>query len=107
MEITDHIEELTRKSHLPAAAFAAWWDNIGPSIGHDLPTEDDLSEAEDAYIGEFKSFSHLAEHLMDETGGLDEMPENLRYYFDFDKYGNDLRIGGDAWENGGHYFWNR
>lgn len=105
MEITDHIEELTSKSHLPAAAFAAWWENFKPS--HDLPTEDDLSEAEDAYIGEFDSFEHLAVHLMDETGGLDGMPENLRPYFDFEKYGNDLRLGGDAWEGEGHYFWNR
>ena len=48
----------------------------------------------------------MAEELLEETGGLDQIPENLRYYFDYEKYANDLRLGGDFTEHDGYYFWN-
>jgi len=36
----------------------------------------------------------VAEQYAEETGLLDSIPENLRYYFDFEAYGRDMRIEG-------------
>ena len=65
--------------------------------------ENDFNER---YRGEYDSWEHMAEELLEETGGLDQIPESLRYYFDYKKYANDLRIGGDFTEHDGYYFWN-
>ena len=64
------------------------------------------NDFQDRYRGEFRSWEDMAEELLEETGELNQIPENLRYYFDFEKYANDLRIGGDLTEHNGHYFWN-
>jgi len=41
----------------------------------------------------------------------DEIPENLRSYFDYEAYARDMKLGGDVWtaEHGGEtwVFWNR
>jgi antirestriction protein len=112
MNNTDHSEKLNEiladlasKSHLPEAALSAYWDNIGSKS--EMPDKDTVEAAEDCYIGEFNSLTHLAEHLCEETGMLSEMPERLQPYFDFEKYGRDLQLGGDVWENEGFYFFNR
>ena len=36
----------------------------------------------------------VAEQVVEAMGLLDQMPENLRYYFDFEAYGRDLDIEG-------------
>lgn len=61
---------------------------------------------QDRYRGEFSSWEDMAEELLEETGTLESIPENLRYYFDYEKYARDLRICGDLTESNGHYFWN-
>ena len=60
----------------------------------------------EGYRGKYDSWEHMAEELLEETGELNLIPENLRYYFDYEKYANDLRIGGDFTEQDGYYFWN-
>ena len=66
----------------------------------------DESDFEERYRGQYDSFTGLAEQLLDETGELEAIPENLRYYFDYEKYGRDLQLGGEFCEYDGHYFWN-
>jgi antirestriction protein len=44
------------------------------------------------YMGEFDSEQEYAEQLLDETGELEQIPSHLRYYFDFEKYADDLFI---------------
>ena len=66
----------------------------------------DESDFDERYRGEYDSFTELAEQLLDETGDLEAIPENLRYYFDYEKYGRDLQLGGEFCEHDGHYFWN-
>ena len=39
-----------------------------------------------------------AEEYIDDTGLLDSMPENLRWYFDTEAFGRDLLISGDVTE---------
>ena len=60
----------------------------------------------ECYRGKYDSWEHMAEELLEETGELNLIPENLRYYFDYEKYANDLRISGDFTEQDGYYFWN-
>lgn len=75
----------------------------------------DLDEAEEAlkenHQGVFKSIEDWAENFADETDLLSAVPENLRVYFDFEKYANDLEMGGDIWSEAGsegvHVFWSR
>lgn len=39
-----------------------------------------------------------AENYLEETGMLEQIPENLRYYFDYDAFARDLVIGSDIAE---------
>lgn len=61
---------------------------------------DDLDEAktalEDNYAGEYDSLGDWAEELLEETGALSELPDNLRSYFDYDSYARDAELGGDV-----------
>ena len=65
--------------------------------------EDDCSSS---YIGEFDSFTELAEHLVNEQGLLGELPGHLQYYFNYEAYGRDIRLNGDVVEENGYFFWN-
>ncbi len=58
---------------------------------------DSLDNYQDAmvYPGTLKDY---AEQYIDDTGALDGLPENLRYYFDYDAFARDLQLGGDMSE---------
>jgi len=64
------------------------------------------SDFNDRYYGQYRDWKQMAEELLDSTGALDAIPENLRYYFDYDAYARDMRLGGDMCEHEGHFFWN-
>ena len=66
----------------------------------------DEEDCESSYIGEFRSFTELAEYLVDEQGTLNDIPEHLQYYFDYEAYGRDIRLSGDVVEENGYFFWN-
>lgn len=72
---------------------------------------DDAREAVDAvveaYQGTYDSWTDWAEEYVDSTGMLEAMPEQLRYYFDYEAYGRDVRLNGDLFESKGFYFYNR
>ena len=62
------------------------------------------------YAGCGDSLADWAEQFADDTDVLSEVPENLRYYFDFEKYARDMEYSGDviSTEVGGtvYVFWN-
>lgn len=66
----------------------------------------DEEDCESSYIGEFRGYEELAEHLVDDCGIVGEIPDNLKHYFDYEKYGRDIRLGGDVVEENRHFFWN-
>ena len=72
------------------------------SLGHDM-TEGNIQDAEEKFFGEFNDYEELGEEYADQTGLLNEMPENLKYYFDFEKFGRDLSY--DLQEFNGYYFY--
>lgn len=81
-------------------ALVVWCDNFHI----ETPTAEELKEAEESYAGDFYNASALAEHLVDETGMLNAIPTTVANYFDYEKYGRDLILGGDFWNEGRHFF---
>ena len=79
----------------PEAAKAAYiecfgsWDSVG---------------FEDSYSGQWDSDMALADDVIDSTGMLDDMHDNLRGYFDTAAFTRDLMM--DYSESGGYYFRN-
>jgi antirestriction protein len=60
-----------------------------------ISDEGTIEDARERYQGQFDSAEDWAENFLEETGALAEIPENLRYYFDFAAYARDARLGGD------------
>ncbi len=89
-----------------------FWDYMNCDIDDDVKEafmylfdEWDEDRCNDRYLGEFDNRTKMAEHHVDETGLLGEIPENLRYYFDYEAYGRDMELGGDVCEHNRHWFW--
>lgn len=56
----------------------------------------DIDEAREKFAGKFDSESDWAADFLDDTGALEQIPENLRYYFDYEAYARDARLSGDV-----------
>ena len=57
----------------------------------------DVSDFEDKYFGHFEGFfgdinTAFGEHMLQEMGELEQVPQHLRYYIDSEAYGRDLLI---------------
>ena len=50
---------------------------------------EDLDHIDEAYYGEYDSFSEFAQQLADETILID-CPDNVQFYFDYEKWERDL-----------------
>lgn len=72
------------------AVGAAWLSNQG----YGEPRDDIEDNFNDQYQGAHKDIADFAEQLLEDTGALSEIPESLRYYFDFEKYAHYLECGG-------------
>jgi antirestriction protein len=76
--------------------FALYVQNVG--------VEAAIDNYEEAFLGEYDSERAYAENLLDDTGQLDAIPENLRGYFDYESFARDLFMDGYSSErlsNGG------
>ena len=60
----------------------------------------------DRYLGRFDSWKDMTEELLKSTGDLNQIPEKLRCYFNYDAYALDMRLSGDMWEHHNHFFRN-
>lgn len=63
----------------------------------------DYSKFSDAYRGEHNNEVDFVEQEIEERGVLSNLPENLKYYFDYDKYAQDCFINDFVFCNG-HVF---
>lgn len=79
------------------AEFLNEHDEVGMAALKYLGSLDQAREAMDRYCGEFRNTAEWAEDYADDTGLLDEVPENLRQYFDFEAWANDAESGGDIY----------
>ncbi len=92
--------EAAERSHLEIEVIEAYCDNVG------MWDAEAVEAAEENYMGSFDTPAEFAEDYADGTGILSSIPENLRYYFDFERFANDL-MSGDFFESDGHYFISR
>ena len=77
----DYLETIANMSETMAEAYECFIND-----GHDA------NKFEDAYMGEYDSEQDYAEQLLEETGEINEIPQHLRYYFDYEAYARDLFI---------------
>lgn len=101
----DRVAELAELLDEHGEAFAVYADQVG----EDYATGDAFREA---FAGEYDTLAAWAEEFLNETGDLGEVPERLRYYFDFEAYARDCLLSGDIFaargDSGALYvFWNR
>lgn len=96
----------------------AVWEDLDEALRAILPlyweynsSADSIETIRDAYLGSFERVSALGWHLLEESGQLDQVPENLRRYLDCESYANDVRLDGGLWwfRHGSdlHVFWTR
>lgn len=92
------------------ACFIEAHDELGIGL---LSNFGDLGEAEKAleedYAGHYENVADFAEELTKETT---EIPENLTFYIDYERIGQDLEYSGDIYtiqvsNREVHVFWNR
>lgn len=95
-EWVEFLEDWERFDHLEDEVIEAYFDNCGVS---------DLEAVSDAYQGSWGSDEDFAYDLLDQCGDLAQMPENLRFYFDYEKFARDLMMS-DYFSSNGHYFRN-
>ena len=88
VEFRDDLE----KSHIDAEVADAYLENCGSGS---------VSDIEDAYTGEYKSWSDFAYDMAENCFSI---PEEISHYFDYEKFGNDLSY--DYFENNGYFFRN-
>ena len=70
----------------------------------DIDIQEWVDSATECFEGEYANYTELAENVVEVYEILAEMPEHLRYYFDYEKYGRELQH--DYWEKDGYYFRN-
>jgi antirestriction protein len=61
-----------------------------------IDSDGDIDTARDTFWGRFNSEEDWAANFLEDTGQLQEVPENLRNYIDFEAYARDARLGGDV-----------
>ena len=65
-------------------------------IGNGYSFDDAMNRKDDVYFfSGCSTMAEVAEQYAEETGLLDSIPENLRYYFDFEAYGRDMSFDGE------------
>jgi antirestriction protein len=84
----------------------------GEVLTHVSGVDEAREMLDEQYQGAFDSLTAWAEQLMDDTGQLNALPENLRNYFDYEAFARDAELGGDivAIETSDgltHVFWSR
>jgi antirestriction protein len=65
----------------------------------------EISKIEEAYWGEHDSPKDFAENYAEESGMFFDVPQTVRYYFDFQAF-CDCELRHEFWEADGHYFRN-
>ena len=61
---------------------------------------------EDKYIGQFDTKLDFAYEIIETTGFLEGVPEQVKNYFDYESYVRDMEYNGEFFESNGYYFWN-
>ena len=80
-DIEGYLEAIEALDGNPAPAMAAWLSNGCP-----------VDSFSDACNGEWEDEVSFAEHMVEKCGILEDMPQNLRRYFDHAAFARDIFI---------------
>ena len=90
-----------------------FWDYLNSDIDDDVKEaymalfdEWNEDQCNERYEGKFRSDEDYAEDRCEQCGTLENVPEDLRFYFDFKAYARDMSYNGEFKEENGHYFTN-
>ncbi|WP_355586170.1 antirestriction protein ArdA [Xanthomonas cannabis] len=92
LERLEELEDLSDDERVAFEAFCA------------VEGEEDIETFRERYIGEFSSWTEMAESQVETTDLLSCAPEHLKRYFDYEAYGRDMRFSGEVYESNGHFF---
>ncbi|MBR6624574.1 MAG: antirestriction protein ArdA [Ruminococcus sp.] len=79
---------------------------FGAMLEYGYATDEALKKVQDGdymYYSGCCSMAEVAEQYADEIGLLSNIPDDLRYYFDFEAYGRDMEINGSFVETESGY----
>ena len=92
--ITNLIQE--QGSHIEPQCFFEYCDNNHLNQNEDN-LEEELKNCEEAFLGNYNSVEDYAYQFVEDCGLLDNMPDNLKAYFDYKAYARDMVLSGDVW----------
>lgn len=98
-ELNELAEELENFDEYELEAF-------GAMLECGLATDEALQKVQDGdytFYDGCHSMADVAEYYCEESGILNSVPEELRYYFDFEAYGRDMEINGHFVETDSGY----
>lgn len=105
VSLLGELDELSRNYGVPRNALFAYAENLGLEIGEAI---DWVEQCAEDYLGEFDNYGDLGAYFVEELGAVDVSSlGDLVYYFDYEKFGRDLELGGDVWSSDNYYFTNR
>ena len=84
--ITDAYQECESR-HIDWEAFIAFCGYLGEDLN-----QGQITRFEEAFAGQNRSLEDWCENLLEETGQLESIPDNLRSYFNFQAYAEDLEV---------------
>lgn len=91
----DNIEELNETAELLENLADYEREVVEAFLSQGYSIEKAIDNKDDAIVYyNCYDMTDVAEQYCNETGLLDEIPENLRYYFDFEAFGRDMEIEG-------------
>lgn len=85
------LEDVAKHAAMIARHSDAWIAYV-EERGTDYATEE---EFEEDFQGFYDSPQAWAEQFLEDTGALDEVPENLRSYIDYEAYARDAQMNGE------------
>ncbi|OJG43011.1 antirestriction protein ArdA [Enterococcus gilvus] len=103
-ELPFHIDEYTSIDHLndvyeriQEIDGSPVYDEINEILGYWFKDIEELLDNVDDIIcySDCDSMEDVAEQYIEETGILNSLPENMRYYFDYSALGRDMEIEGN------------
>lgn len=90
----DNVAALARALEEHGEPFAAWYSNGCADRSEPDGWGDAFSEV---YRGTWRDVTAYAEQLVDDCYDLEKTMGSLAAYFDYEKFGHDLELGGDIW----------
>ena len=67
--------------------------------------EPSIDDFQDRYCGEYSSLEDYAYQYIEDTGMLDNVPDSIKRYFNYQAFGRDMDLSGDITFIDGHIFY--